>query len=228
MKRMILVLTVLALSLPMMSVVADLDGVRGIPWGAGPDKVKTVFQRTDARIVEKGDYLEILPRTGPVSRERYYFTKGRLFKVSMAYTLTAAKVLDYFTDLYGRPDFEKNAFWWKFPSTLAKIEKGSATIWYRSREISDAEDGKKPETPEDPHQNITRVNVGMSVANVTDLMGQPIRKRSAAGALVIFTYRTGEIFFREDKVTQVKLFSGNETVEGGPLKRKLNKQERME
>ncbi len=220
MKRLILVLTVVMLSLPMMSVVADLDGVRGISWGSGPEKVRRVFERTDARIIENRDNIEIIPRNGPVNKERYYFVKGRLNKVSMSYNLTAAKVLDYFTDLYGRPDFEKNAFWWKFPSTLAKIEKGSTTIWYRSRDISEEENGKKPETPDDPHQNITRVNIGMSVANVTDLMGHPLKKRAGAAASVIFTYRSGEVVFRRDKVIEVKLF--NETVpeDNGSLRRK--------
>jgi len=210
MKRVISITICLFLGLPLAAVVADLDGVRGVPWGSGPAQVKQVFANTGAQIHDRGEWLEVIPQSGPVSNERYYFQKGQLIKVSMTYTLSPTAVLDYFSNQYGKPDFEKNAFWWKFPSTLAKIERGESTIWYRSLDITEETkdstkvDGK--DQPDDPQQNINRVSMGMTMDQVIQLMGNPVGKRVGnALSKIIFSYRTGEVVFNNNRVVEVKV-----------------------
>lgn len=231
MKRALLLSACLAFALSLPAVVADLDGVRGIQWGAGPAKVKSVFAQTGAQIKESDQLIEAVPQSGPVSKEKYFFLKGQLFKVSMTYNMAPAAVLDYFTNQYGKPEFEKNAFWWKFPSTLAKIEKGTSTIWYRSRDIkeevkSETEEEEEPDQPEDLHENISRVSVGMTVAQVTQLMGEPLTKRAGKKvAFMVFTYRTGEIAFVNNKVAEVKIYQKKDELAPGKVKRVLPKRE---
>ncbi len=207
MKRVIISTICLLLGLPLLAVVADLDGVRGVQWGAGPGQVRQVFAQTGAQIIDRGGWLEIIPKSGPVGSEQYYFLKGKLYKVYMAYNLAPNAVLDYFSNQYGKPVFENNHFWWNFPSTTASIERGSSSIWYQSRDIKEeTRQESTPQQSDDPHQNIMRVDIGMTVAQVTQLMGNPVGKRVGNSlATVIFTYRTGEIVFTKERVVEIKL-----------------------
>lgn len=183
----------------------DVVGQGNAVWGDSKSKCK----RQKARKMRNGDVVLVEERTNwlvfdyigeRIRQKKYEYHKGGLVRIYVYYNNPERRILNTYKRKYGRPTLVGKEWTWTFPSSVITFKRGSQRVVFRDRSY-------KPSRNRNRQGNgaaqLSRVKVGMTTAQVRNIMGNPSASSTQAGGISYFRYPTGIVTFKHGRVIRI-------------------------